>query len=83
MSDCNYVVHALEKLIEVSRDGQSAYREAAGYVKDPELHRFLEEVSLERAKFAGDLENEVIRLGKSDVDRSGSVKGRFVAAGSI
>ena len=75
MSDRDYIVDALEKLIEVCRDGQNGYREAAGHVKDPELRKFLEEVSLERAKFAGDLEAEVVRLGKPDLDRSGSVQG--------
>jgi uncharacterized protein (TIGR02284 family) len=35
----------------------------------------MNEVSLERAKFAGDLENEAVRWGRPDVDRSGSVLG--------
>jgi len=75
MRDEKYIVDTLEKLIEVSRDGQQGYREAAEYVKDHQLKKLLREVSRERAKFAGDLENEAARWGKPDVDRSGSALG--------
>src|SRR5271165_1558522 len=75
MADQKYVVDALEDLIEVARDGQNGYRDGAEHAKDPQLRRFLESVSLVRAKFAGDLESYAVRLGKADVDRSGSVKG--------
>jgi uncharacterized protein (TIGR02284 family) len=44
-------------------------------VKDSELRLLLNEVSLERAKFAGDLENEGMRWGRADVDRSGTTLG--------
>ena len=70
-----HVVDALQDLIEVARDGQSGYREAAEHAKDSQLRRFLEAVSLVRAKFAGDLEAEAVRLGESQVDRSGSTLG--------
>jgi uncharacterized protein (TIGR02284 family) len=75
MADNKYTVNALEDLIEVARDGQNGYRDGAEHVKDPHLHKFLDSVSLARAKFAGDLESYAVRLGKADVDRDGSVKG--------
>ncbi len=75
MSDQKHVLDALEDLIEVSRDGQNGYRDASEHVKNPQLKTLLNEVSLERAKFAGELENEAIRFGKSDVNRSGSTMG--------
>ena len=75
MADQKYVVDALEDLIEVARDGQNGYRDGAEHAKDPQLRKFLDSVSLARAKFAGDLESYAVRLGKADVDRSGSVKG--------
>jgi uncharacterized protein (TIGR02284 family) len=75
MRDQKNIVDTLEKLVEVCRDGQQGYREAAEHVKDHQLKRLLSEVSLERAKFAGDLENEAVRWGKPDVDRSGSALG--------
>jgi uncharacterized protein (TIGR02284 family) len=75
MSDQKHAVSALGDLIEVTRDGQNGYRDGAEHAKSPEIRKFLEQVSLERAKVAGELENEAIRLGKSDVDRSGSTLG--------
>ncbi|HKD85001.1 MAG TPA: PA2169 family four-helix-bundle protein [Terriglobales bacterium] len=75
MPDQKYIVNALEKLIEISRDGQVGYREAAEHVKNHELKKLLSEICLERARFAGDLENEAIRYGEADVDRSGSARG--------
>jgi uncharacterized protein (TIGR02284 family) len=75
MSDQKHAIDALEDLIEVARDGQNGYRDGAEHAKDPQLRRFLESVSLARAKFAGDLESYTVRLGKADVDRSGSTLG--------
>ena len=75
MADQKYIVDALEDLIEVARDGQNGYRDGAEHTKDPQLRKFLDSVSLARAKFAGDLESYAVRLGKADVDRSGSTKG--------
>lgn len=75
MSDQKHAVSALEDLIEVTRDGQNGYRDGAEHAKSPETRKFLEQVSLERAKVAGELENEAVRLGKSNVDRSGSTLG--------
>jgi uncharacterized protein (TIGR02284 family) len=72
MSDKKHIVDALEDLIEVCRDGQTGYRDGSEHVKNPKLKTLLSEVSLERAKFAGDLENEAIRFGKADVKRSGT-----------
>jgi uncharacterized protein (TIGR02284 family) len=75
LNQSEHVIDALEELIEISRDGQNGYRDGSEHVKDPQLKRLLSEVSLERAKFAGDLENEAVRLGKSDVDRTGTTLG--------
>ncbi len=76
MSDQNKdITSALESLIEVARDGQNGYRDGAEHAKDPQLKKLFNEVSLERAKFAGDLETAAVRFGKSDVDRSGSTLG--------
>jgi len=73
--DQKQTVDTLRKLIEICRDGQNGYREGAEHVKDPQLKQLFSEVSLERAKFAGDLESEAVRWGKPDVDRSGSTLG--------
>jgi uncharacterized protein (TIGR02284 family) len=68
-------IDVLEKLIETCRDGQNGYRDAAEHIKDPQIRAWFNEQSLERARFAGELENYVQRLGKSDPDRKGSVSG--------
>lgn len=75
MADTEYAVGVIEKLIEYARDGQNGWRDGAEHAKDPQLKKWMEEISLQRAKIAGDLENEAIRLGKSNVNRTGSVEG--------
>jgi uncharacterized protein (TIGR02284 family) len=69
------VVGVLDELIETCRDGQNGFREAAEHIKNPELRTFFIEQSTERARFAGELEAEVQRLGERDPNRSGSVAG--------
>ena len=71
----NNAVSVLENLIETCKDGQKGYQEAASKVKRSDLKAFLNEQSLERSGFAGELEAELIRLGKPDKKVSGSVAG--------
>src|SRR5438270_11666822 len=75
MSDQDHIMSAIEDLIEICRNGQEGYRDGAEHAKDPQIREFLDTVSLERAKFAGDLEGEAVRMGKSDVKRSGTTLG--------
>jgi uncharacterized protein (TIGR02284 family) len=70
--DHKEVIDVLEDLIQTNRNGQNGYRDAAEHVTDSELRAFFNEQSLERARFAGQLEDEAIRLGKHDVERKGS-----------
>ncbi|MGC2449767.1 MAG: PA2169 family four-helix-bundle protein [Candidatus Sulfotelmatobacter sp.] len=67
-------IDALEHLIERCRDGHNGYREAAEKVKRPDLKTFFNEVSLERGRFAEELQNELVRLGKPDKRVSGSTE---------
>ena len=69
------VINVLEELIETNRDGQNGYRDAAEHIKDPELRNFFNQQSTERARFAGELEGEVQRLGEPDPKRKGSASG--------
>lgn len=73
--DENNVMSVLENLMQVCKDGQKGYQEAASKVKRSDLKNFFNEQSLERARFAGELEAELIRLGKSDKKASGSTLG--------
>jgi uncharacterized protein (TIGR02284 family) len=75
MPDNQHIIDELQELIQICRDGQEGYRDGAEHASNPELKRVLNEVSLERAKFAGDLENEAVRWGKPDIERSGTTLG--------
>ena len=66
-------VSVVEKLIETCKDGQNGYRDAAEHVTRPDLRSFFQEQSLERARFAQELESELPRLGKAEKKESGSV----------
>ncbi len=71
----NDAISVLENLIETCKDGQKGYQDAASKVKRSDLKTFFNEQSLERARFAGELEGELVRLGKPDKKVSGSVAG--------
>lgn len=73
--DNPHVISILERLIEANRNAQEGYRDAAEHIKNLQLRAFFNQQSTERANFAGELENEVIRHGKHDPERSGTVGG--------
>jgi uncharacterized protein (TIGR02284 family) len=71
--DQDNAVSVIEDLIETSKDGQKGYQDAASHVKRSDLKTYFNEQSLERSRFAGELEAELIRFGKPDKKVSGSV----------
>ena len=71
--DQDNAISVVEKLIETCKDGQKGYQDAASHAKRTDLVTFFNEQSLQRAKFAGELQSELITLGKSDNKESGSV----------
>src|SRR5262245_65364178 len=66
------VISTLNNLIETCRDGQTGFQSAAEGVTDPALKSLFEQYGLQRAKFVGELQNEVLRLG-GDPENTGSV----------
>lgn len=67
-------ISTLNKLIEACKDGQEGFRLAAeGITDDEDLKSFLFSCSLQRSKFAGELQNELIGLGESGPVESSSV----------
>lgn len=68
-------IDVLEHLIERCRDGHNGFKEAAEKVKGADLKTFFNEVSLERGRFAEELQNELVRLGKPDKRVSGTTEG--------
>ncbi|MFL6536689.1 MAG: PA2169 family four-helix-bundle protein [Chthoniobacterales bacterium] len=76
MAQTTEMVSTLNSLIETLKDGQEGFRQAAEAVKDGTLKSLFSEYSLQRAKFAGELQNEVIRsLGDSKPEETSSVSG--------
>jgi len=71
--DENNALSVVENLIETCKDGQKGYQDAASHVKRSDLKTYFNQQSLERASFAGELESELIRMGKPDKKVSGSV----------
>jgi uncharacterized protein (TIGR02284 family) len=70
--DENDAISVVENLIETCKDRQKGYQDAAQHVKRSDLKAYFNEQSLERSRFAGELEAELVRLGKPDKKVSGS-----------
>jgi uncharacterized protein (TIGR02284 family) len=73
--DENNAISVVENLIETNRDGQKGYKEAAEQVKRPDLKTYFNEQSMERGRFAMELQAELAKLGKPDKKVSGSAGG--------
>ena len=75
MSQQKEIISTINGLIETLKDGQQGFREASEAVKEPELKSLFSEYSLQRAKFAGELQSEAIGLGESNPEDSSSTAG--------
>lgn len=71
-TDTDDVISTLNNLIETCKDGQNGFQTAADGVKNSELKTLFHTYAQQRAQFAGDLQNEVLRLG-GDPEKTGSV----------
>ncbi len=67
----NDVISDLNDLIEISRDGQNGFADAAEHITNEQWKTFCLEQSRERAKYVGDLQQQVQWLG-GDPENSGS-----------
>jgi uncharacterized protein (TIGR02284 family) len=75
MAQQKEIVSTINSLIETLKDGQEGFKQAAQAVKDSELKSLFNEFSLQRAKFAGELQSEVINLGESQPETDSSASG--------
>ena len=75
MSQQKEIISTINDLIETLKDGQKGFREASEAVKDSQLKTLFNEYSLQRSKFAGELQNEAITLGEHDPQDSSSTAG--------
>ncbi len=65
----------LNDLIETLKDGQEGFRAAAADVKSPDLKTLFGELSLQRSKFAGELQALAHEHGEKNPADSGSTAG--------
>jgi len=75
MAQTKEIISTVNDLIETLKDGQEGFKQAAEGVKDSELKSLFSEFSLQRSRFAGELQSEVINLGESEPEDSSSVAG--------
>lgn len=68
------VIDTLNMLVELNRDGQQGFQEAAAKIDSPRIKAFCFEQSLSRAKFVGELQTQIRSLGV-EPDNTGSVAG--------
>ena len=68
-------ISTINDLIETLKDGQEGFRQAAEAVTDPDLKSLFNEYSLQRARFAGELQSEATGLGESKPEDSSSAAG--------
>lgn len=68
------VVSTLNTLIQTCRDGRDGFKTAAEGVSDAGLKELFEGYSRQRASFAGELQDEVRRLG-GEAAETGSITG--------
>src|SRR4029079_1764850 len=68
-------ISTINDLIETLKDGQEGFRQAAEAVTDPRLKSVFNEYSLQRARYAGELQNEAVALGESKPEDSSSAAG--------
>jgi uncharacterized protein (TIGR02284 family) len=75
MSQQKEIISTINGLIETLKDGQEGFRQASEAVKDSQLKMLFSEFSLQRSKFAGELQNEAIGLGEHNPENTSSTAG--------
>lgn len=65
------IADTLNGLIKINKDGQEGFRQSSENVEDSSLKTLLSKFSLQRASFAGELQQLVIGLGEKEEDHSG------------
>ncbi len=67
------VEKTLKSLVETLRDGHEGFTDLGNRLQDPTARRFFMEELQVRSNYAGELENEMHRMGVKDVKVSSSV----------
>ncbi len=75
MSQTKETISTLNSVIETLKDGQEGFRQASEAVKDSQLKSYLSELSLQRSKFAGELQAHIIQMGDAKPETTSSTAG--------
>ena len=75
MAQQKEIISTINSLIETLKDGQEGFRQAAEGVKDSGLKTLFNEYSMQRAKFAGELQAQAVQLGEDKPEDSSSTAG--------
>src|SRR5207248_3901662 len=75
MAQQKETISTINDLIETLKDGQEGFRQAAEAVEDLKLKSVFNEYSLQRARFAGELQSQAVALGESKPEDSSSAAG--------
>lgn len=75
MSQTKETISTLNSVIETLKDGQEGFRQASGAVKEPQLKSYFSELSLQRSKFAGELQSHIVQMGDSEPETTSSTAG--------
>lgn len=75
MAQKKEIISTVNSLIETLKDGQEGFRQASDAVQDSDLKSLFNEYSLQRSKFAGELQDQVRQLGESEPESGSSVAG--------
>lgn len=74
--DREFIIKKLNDIIEVARDGQEGFKQAAENVHNIDLRMYFNEISLVRGKMVRDLQAQVAQLG-GEPDQQGTLAGAF------
>src|SRR5213079_3745110 len=75
MNEQKEVISTINNLIETLKDGQEGFKQAAEGVKDPQLKSLFTDYSLQRSRFATELQSEARVMGESEPETSSSTAG--------
>ena len=73
--DQKNTISTLNDLIETLKDGQYGFKHASENVEESDLKTLFNSYSIQRSKFAGELQQELVRMGESKPEEDASVVG--------
>ena len=75
MAQKKEIISTINSLIETLKDGQEGFRQAAEAVKDSGLKSLFSECSVERSRFAGELQDQLRQIADTEPADNSSVAG--------